>query len=133
MIRMGNELNPVAYAPIAETAKLERAGATAHRLISVEVSSSGVRYGTPKGRATMTYDSVQRTLTVAVTASGLTPGPHAAHIHLGSCEKQGQVLYMLTDLVANSRGRVVDAVRVFKNVTEPIPAKGWYLTRALVP
>ena len=120
-------MNPVAHAPIAETAQLERAGATAHRLISVEVSSTGVRYGTPKGRATISYDSVQHTLTVTVTASGLTPGPHAAHIHLGSCEKQGQVLYMLTDLVANSKGRVVDAVRVFKNVTEPPPAKGWYL------
>jgi Cu/Zn superoxide dismutase len=127
VIRMGSERNPVAHALIAETAQLERAGAMAHRLISVEVSSSGVRYGTPKGRATISYSPVQHTLTVAVTASGLTPGPHAAHIHLGSCEKQGQVLYMLADLVANSRGRVVDAVRVFKNVTEPIPAKGWYL------
>ena len=127
VIRMGSERNPVAHAPIAETAQLERAGATAHRLISVEVSSTGVRYGTPKGRATISYDSVQHTLTVTVTASRLTPGPHAAHIHLGSCEKQGQVLYMLTDLVANSKGRVVDAVRVFKNVTEPPPAKGWYL------
>jgi hypothetical protein len=66
-------------------------------------------------------------LTVTVTASGLTPGPHAAHIRLGSCEKQGQVLYMLTDLVADSRGKVVDAARVFKNVTEPPPARGWYL------
>jgi hypothetical protein len=127
VIRMGNEVTPVAHRPIAETAKLERAGATAHRLIAVEVSSTGVRYGTPKGRATLSYDSAQHTLTVTVTASGLTPGPHAAHIHLGSCERQGQVLYMLTDLVANSKGRVVDAVRVFKNVTEPPPAKGWYL------
>jgi hypothetical protein len=127
VIRMGSEETPVAYPPIAETVQLERAGATAHRLISVEVSSTGVRYGTPKGRATISYDSVQHTLTVTVTASGLTPGPHAAHIHLGSCEKQGQVLYMLTDLVADSKGRVVDAVRVFKNVTEPPPAKGWYL------
>ncbi len=127
VIRMGAELNPVAHAPIAETALLQSSGATAHRLIAVEVSSAGVRYGTPKGRTTITYRPVEHTLTVAVTASGLTPGPHAAHIHLGSCEKQGQVLYMLTDLVANSRGRVVDAVRVFKNVTEPIPAKGWYL------
>ena len=127
VIRMGSEKTLVAHAPIAETAKLERAGATAHKLISVEVSSSGVKYGTPKGRTTLTYRPVEHTLTVAVTASGLTPGPHAANIHLGSCEKQGQVLYMLTDLVANDKGRVVDAVRVLKNVTTPIPAKGWYL------
>ena len=127
VIRMGNELNPVAHAPIAETARLERAGSTAHRLVSVEVSSAGVRYGTPKGRATISYSSVHHTLTVTVHASGLTPGPHAAHIHVGSCEKQGPVEYMLADLVANSHGKVVDAVRVFHNVTDPVPAHGWYL------
>jgi Cu/Zn superoxide dismutase len=127
VIRMGTQLNPVAHAPIAETARLERAGTTAHRLISVEVSSAGVRYGTPKGRATIAYSSVHHTLTVTVHASGLTPGPHAAHIHLGSCERQGPVEYMLADLVANSHGKVVDAVRVFTNVTTPIPAHGWYL------
>jgi hypothetical protein len=127
VIRMGNEETPVAYQPIAETALLDKAGTTAHRLIAVEISSTGVRYGTPKGRTTLSYDSVQKTLTVTVTASGLTPGPHAAHIHEGSCKKQGQVLYMLADLVANSKGKVEDAVRVFKNVTEPPPASGWYL------
>ena len=80
-----------------------------------------------KGRATLSYDSVRQTLTVTVNASGLTPGPHAAHLHDGTCERQGQVLYMLTDLVANSQGKVTDAVRVFTNVTTPIPASGWYL------
>jgi Cu/Zn superoxide dismutase len=127
VIRMGTERNPVAHAPIAQTARLQSPGATAHRFISVEVSSAGVRYGTPKGRATIAYSSVHHTLTVTVHASGLTPGPHAAHIHLGSCESQGPVLYMLADLVANSNGKVVDAVRVFKDVTTPIPAHGWYL------
>jgi Cu/Zn superoxide dismutase len=127
VIRMGTERNPVAHAPIAETARLERAGATAHRLISVEVSSAGVKYGTPKGSATIAYSSVHHTLTVTVHASGLTPGPHAAHIHDGSCERQGPVEYMLADLVANSHGKVADAVRVFTNVTTPVPAHGWYL------
>jgi len=127
VIRNGTERTPVAHTPIAETARLERAGATAHRLIPVEVSPSGMRYGTPKGRATISYDSARRTLTVTVNASGLTPGLHAAHIHDGTCQKQGQVLYMLKDLDANSRGRVVDAVRVFTNVTTPVPADGWYL------
>jgi Cu/Zn superoxide dismutase len=127
VIRMGTERNPVAHAPIAETARLQSSGAAMHRLISVEVSSGGVSYGTPRGRATISYNSVHHTLTVTVHASGLTPGPHAAHIHLGSCESQGPVLYMLADLVANSQGRVVDAVRVLTNVTTPIPAHGWYL------
>jgi hypothetical protein len=34
---------------------------------------------------------------------------------------------MLGDLVANRHGRVVRAVRVFTNVTAPIPARGWYI------
>jgi Cu/Zn superoxide dismutase len=127
VIRMGNEKNPVAHAPIAETARLQSSGAAAHRFIPVEVSSSGVSYGTPRGRATISYNPGQHTLTVTVHASGLTPGAHAAHIHLGSCESQGQVWYMLADLIADSQGRVVDAVRVIPNVTTPIPAQGWYL------
>ena len=40
---------------------------------------------------------------------------------------QGPVLYMLRDLVANRRGRIVHAVRVFTNVSTPVPAHGWYL------
>jgi hypothetical protein len=40
---------------------------------------------------------------------------------------QGPVIYMLRDLVANRRGRIVHAVRVFTNVSTPVPAHGWYL------
>lgn len=127
VIRMGTEKTPVAHAPIAETARLQSSGGAAHRFIPVEVSSSGTSYGTPRGRATISYSPGQHTLTVTVHASGLTPGAHAAHIHLGTCESQGQVWYMLGDLVANPQGRVVDAVRVITNVTTPIPAQGWYL------
>ena len=31
------------------------------------------------------YNASRQTLTVTVHASGVTPGPHAAHVHLGSC------------------------------------------------
>src|SRR5262249_13644588 len=127
VIRMGSEKTPVAHAPIAETARLQSSGGSGHRFIPVEVSSSGVSYGTPRGRATISYSADHHTLTVTVHASGLTTGPHAAHILLGTCERQGQVWYMLADLVADSQGRVVDAVRVITNVTTPIPAQGWYL------
>ncbi len=40
---------------------------------------------------------------------------------------QGPVIYMLRDLIANRRGRIVHAVRVFTNVSTPVPAHGWYL------
>jgi CHRD domain len=127
VIRMGVGSSSLSRRPIAETALLRHAGSRPHLLISVEFGSGGVFYGTPRGVATISYSRSRQTLTVTVTASGVTPGPHAAHIHLGSCYSQGPVKYMLKDLVANRRGQIVHAVRVFTHVTKPIPAHGWYL------
>ena len=126
-IYMGTGNSRIAREPIAMTRRLSHPAGGAHRLISVEVSRRGVSYGTPHGRASVLYNSTRKTLTVTVNASGVTPGRHAAHIHLGSCQSQGPVLYMLKDLVANHRGRIVHAKRVFTHVTKPIPASGWYL------
>jgi len=126
LIRMGVGSGRVARKPIAETKPLHFAGRP-HRLIAVEVGRGGVRYGTPHGRAILVYNGGRHTLTVTVHARGITPGPHAAHIHLGSCMSQGPVEYMLKDLVANRHGAIVHAVRVFTGVMSPIPAHGWYL------
>jgi hypothetical protein len=127
LISMGVGGSRVAREPIAETRRLHHAGRHARHLISVEVSRNGVRYGTPRGGATLAYNPSRDTLTVTVHARDVTPGRHAAHIHLGSCMSQGPVKYMLRDLVANRRGRIVHAVRVFTNVTTPIPPHSWYL------
>ncbi len=126
LVRMGTG-SGVARRPIAETRRLGGPGHGRHRLIAVEVGRGGTRYGTPRGRATISYNAARQTLTVTVHASGVTPGAHAAHIHLGSCMSQGPVTYMLRDLVAGRRGRIAHAVRVFTHVTAPIPAHGWYL------
>ncbi len=128
VIRMGARGGSVGSRPIAETSRLSNAKFwRTHRLRSVEVGPRGRNYGTPHGRATIAYNAKHQTLTVTVSASGVTPGPHAAHIHLGSCQRQGPVLYMLKDLVANRRGKIVRTVRVFRHVTSPVPASGWYL------
>jgi Cu/Zn superoxide dismutase len=127
VIRMGTGGSRVARTPIAVTRRLRHPGRHAHRLIAIEVSSHGVSYGTPRGTARISYSASRQRLTVVVHASGLTPGQHAAHIHLGSCQNQGPVKYMLTDLVANRHGIVRRAVSVFTHVTQPIPARGWYL------
>jgi len=127
LIHMGISGGRVSRRPIAETGRLSHPGGRAHRLIAVEVGRGGISFGTPQGRAAISYNAHRHTLTIAVSASGVTPGPHAAHIHLGSCMSQGPVKYMLPDLVADRHGRIVDAVRVFTNVTAPIPAHGWYL------
>ncbi len=127
LVRMGVHGGAVAGEPIAVTRRLSHPGRGPHGLIAVEVSPGGVSYGTPRGRATISYSRRRHTLTVTVSASGLTPGLHAAHIHLGSCRSQGPVKYMLQDLVANRQGRIVHAVRIITNVTTPIPGHGWYL------
>ncbi len=126
IIRMGTTVTHSAALPIAETGRLGGVW-RAEELRSVEVGWNGVHWGTPQGRATVAYNARRKALTVTVNASGITPGPHAAHIHLGSCENQGAVKYMLGDLDANKNGLVVNAVRVFKHVASPIPARGWYL------
>ena len=127
VIRMGARAGRVSWERIAQTRPLLRPGRRPHRLISVEFSRRGVSYGTPEGGAAIVYSSRRHTLTVTVHARGLTPGPHAAHIHLGSCRSQGPVEYMLRDLVANRYGAIVHAVRVIPNVMTSIPARGWYL------
>ena len=80
----------------------------------VTVNTAGLAAGTYYG-------------TVTVNASGLTPGMHAAHIHFGSCQNQGPVVYMLMDLSANSAGKIVNETRVLTGVTSAIPVNGWYL------
>ena len=127
LIRMGTGGSRVAGEPIAVTRRLRHPGHRPHWLTAVEVTRRGISYGTPHGGATLVYNRHRHTLTVTVHASGVIPGPHAAHIHLGSCMSQGPVAYMLRDLVANRHGRIVHAVRVFTNVMTPIPAHGWYL------
>jgi hypothetical protein len=127
VIHMGTDHGSVARQRIARTAVLGRFTTRWHRLTAVEYSYTGVSYGTPSGVATVSYSARRKTLTVTVNASGVTPGLHAAHIHLGSCMSQGPVKYMLKDLLANRHGKIANAVRVFTNVTTPIPTSGWYL------
>ena len=125
VIRMGTGSRGVAANPIAVTRPLAGRPYHPHRLAAVEAGPAS--RGPLRGHAVLAYNPSRHTLTVTVSASGLTPGPHAAHIHLGSCMRQGPVEYMLRDLVAGPRGHVVHAVRTFRHVMAPIPAHGWYL------
>jgi len=109
------------------TAPLSGATGTPVPLTAVEVSPQGTSYGTPSGTATISYDPAAQTLKVTVTASGVSPGTHAAHIHIGSCASQGPVQYMLMDFTANSAGQIVSQTRTLSHVTTPVPAGGWYL------
>jgi hypothetical protein len=78
------------------------------------------------GTGTISYDPAARTLSVTVTAYGLTPGAHAAHIHAGSCRQQGATLYTLTDFTADSHGAIVHQTRTVRGVGAVKFGGGWY-------
>ena len=126
----GDNGNAVAHEPIAQTDKLpSRLDGDGRQLSlhAVDVDTNGNSQGDLAGRATVAYNPAAQTLTVTLDASGLTPGMHAAHIHSGSCQAQGSVLYMLMDFQADGHGNVVDQTRTVTGVTS-LPADGtWYL------
>ena len=79
---------------------------------------------TASGTAQLTVSG--GTLTVKLTLSGLQPGSsHAAHIHTGSCESQGAVIYPLSNVVADASGKSISTTTI-KNVSS-IPGRGWYV------
>jgi hypothetical protein len=99
----------------------------ASNLTAVDVNENGDSLGSLTGRSTIVYNAAKQTLTVTVNATGLTPGAHAAHIHAGSCQSQGGVLYMMMDFQADQWGNVSNEARVITGVTS-LPANGaWYL------
>ena len=126
VILNGTAGDPVSTEPIAETAG-STAGTNTYQFLPVEVGPHGASHGTPQGSAVVSYDPNAQAISVTVNASGLTPGAHAAHIHLGSCRSQGAVQYVLTDFTASQAGQIVNQTRTVTNVTTPLPASGWYL------
>jgi hypothetical protein len=107
-------------APIAVTGPLSRGAQRELHAIDAGVVSP------LRGHATVAYDPAARTITVTVTASGFTPGTHAAHIHAGSCQSQGPVQYMLPDFTADQFGFINHETRVVTGVTS-FNAANWYL------
>jgi Cu/Zn superoxide dismutase len=120
----------LAYEPIAQTEGLQSrldADGTRFDLHAVDVDANGNNQGQLNGHATVTYDPAAQTIKVTLDASGLTPGMHAAHIHSGSCQAQGPVLYMLMDFQADQHGDVVDQTRTVTGVSSMPAAASWYL------
>jgi hypothetical protein len=79
------------------------------------------------GSTTIVYNPAAKTISVTVNATGLTPGTHAAHIHVGSCQQQGAVAYMLMDFTANSHGVISNETRTVTGITTVELSGGWYL------
>lgn len=90
-------------------------------------AASAILKHLPSGTADLSWDPSSKMLTVKLSLLGLAPSSiHPAHIHVGSCENQGKVLYPLKAIVADAHG-VAMATTMIPNVATGIPATGWYV------
>ncbi len=102
------------------------ASTTAAQSVHIALSAApGASAGeTVSGTAQLSLSGT--TLTVKLTLSGLEPNSaHAAHIHSGSCESQGAVVYPLMPIMADASGSAT-VMTTIKNVSS-IPGSGWYV------
>lgn len=79
----------------------------------------------PSGEVTLKWMPQNKQLAVTIEMTGLAPNStHPAHIHVGSCNENGAILYMLRNVVANSGGNAI-VTTMISNVQRGIPARGW--------
>jgi hypothetical protein len=133
VIHLGNNTgdfnrNPVAAERIAQSDVLpSNPSGGWSNLHAVNISPDGNDLGQLSGTATVTYKANTQTLTVTVNATGVGVGNHAAHIHSGSCQSQGSVLYMLTDFTGDVNGNIMNETRTVTGVTSMPNPGTWYL------
>jgi hypothetical protein len=121
VIDLGSAGDAQSQQAIAQTGPLPSADGWITRPL-VAVGDAGPLWGIVQAL----YNADSQRLTVVVNAFGLKPGAHAAHIHIGSCESQGAVKYMLPDLIADANGEILGQVRTIDGVTSN-PGQGLYL------
>ncbi len=81
----------------------------------------------PTGTSDLTWNATTKTLTVKMWLSGLAPNStHISHIHKGDCNSNGDIIYPLTAIAADSKG-VGTAETTIPNVENGIPQSGWYI------
>jgi hypothetical protein len=79
------------------------------------------------GTATLSLSPTAHTLGVSLTVQGLDPNTvHPAHVHLGSCQSQGPVLYPLPNLTADASG-AASVTYTFTGVTATSIPGDWYV------
>jgi hypothetical protein len=94
---------------------------------NVTLSAGAVLQHSPAGSAQLVWASTNHTLTVNITLLGLAPNSkHPAHIHSGSCSKEGGDIYPLHDVMATDEG-VGTSTTTINDVAGGIPATGWYI------
>ncbi len=90
-------------------------GAATLSAILAEIEGNGVT-----GTATLTETDVGYTQ-VEVTMAGLPEGPHANHLHHGTCDAQGEVHVTLTEVQASADGDATATTTDFPE-EDPDPA-----------
>jgi Cu/Zn superoxide dismutase len=81
----------------------------------------------PTGTSDLTWNAATQTLTVKMSLNGLAPNSsHIAHIHKGDCSSNGDIIYPLTAITADSKG-VGTSETTIPNVQAGIPQSGWYI------
>jgi CHRD domain len=94
---------------------------------NVALNAGAILQHSPAGSAQLAWNPTSRALSVDITLLGLVPmSKHPAHIHAGTCAKEGGVVYTLQDVVANEAG-VGTSTSTINNVTGGIPETGWYI------
>lgn len=79
------------------------------------------------GSATLSLNPTAHTLGVSLTVQGLDPNTvHPAHVHLGSCQSQGPVVYPLPDLTSNASG-AASVSQTFTGVSQTSIPSDWYV------
>jgi len=113
---------PVAKAPAKTTTTTTTTTAASTKQAVADITSKSDK--NINGTATLTLDTKTSNMTVTVKLAGLKPNStHPNHIHSGTVEKPGSVVYVLNNLVADGQGSATQTT-VVKNVKD-IPASGW--------
>ncbi|HEY4036023.1 MAG TPA: CHRD domain-containing protein [Ktedonobacteraceae bacterium] len=125
-VHNGPNLSPdIQFAPIA-CANITNSTTSTKNNQSVHVTLGGTTAANELASGTAQLSITGSKLTVKLTLSGLAPNStHIAHIHKGSCEAQGAVLYPLTSVVVDASGNGTSTTVISK--VSSIPASGWYV------
>jgi Cu/Zn superoxide dismutase len=117
--------NPQAAVRIASGA-ISNPQAVTHQPQKAVVALHGTSDANQSASGTSHLQIAHDTLVVTIALRGLAPGSlHAAHVHLGSCARQGPVAYGSDDLKADASGHASATMR-FAHVSS-IPQRGWYI------
>lgn len=94
---------------------------------SISATGHGALKHMPYGSAELTWNAASKALTVKMSLSGLVPHSiHPAHIHSGTCNIPGRLMYPLQYVVADATGNATVTSTV-KGITDGIPATGWLI------